>query len=216
MSDYIAFVQNHGLLALIIIAIIAVLTPLLTHFSENGWYIKTNTRYLSQLIEHSFFSHIHYWRNIGIDAVEIKDKGRNMIFKDLLHIQFRLFEIAMRNSISHNEVNTLTSLALKQHITREITHALTQCEMEARQMGIPDIVRNKFSKWNYRSILFLMNGIEGVFESVIYKNNTERLSALLSFVLAVFHATLLDAERTLQELNGELIGIAYKGFIVKQ
>ena len=215
MNGYVMVLEHHGFIALIVIVLLTVTTPALKQWVENTRYFKRRVDKVYHLAQHSFFSQIGYWRNIGIDAIQINDKGRSLISKDLLHIQFRVFETAMRNIIHYKQVGTLSQLALKQHITAEITQALKTCEMESRQIGIPDVVRIKFIQWHQRSISFLMNGIDDICSSSFYKNNPQRLNALLTIMLAAFHATLLDAERTLDELNGELTGITYKNITIE-
>ena len=47
--------------------------------------------------------------------------------------------------------------------------------------------------------------------SSFYENNVARLNGMLGLLLSAFHATIIGAERTLDDLNGDLAGLTYKG-----
>lgn len=211
MKEYVSMIDQYGLWTVAIAVILSVAIPLLKKWAERTTLFTRKTLKQSQLIKHSFFCSMDYWRKIGIDAIEIEEPARDLIFKDFLHIKFRVFDVGMREVVSNKEISKMRRIELKNYITNKITSAIKEYEQFAKDTGIPQVIIKKFSKWHSRSVSFVMDGIEDICMSSFYDNNVARLNGLLSLLLAAFHATIIDAERTLDDLNGDLAGLTYKG-----
>ncbi|MBC8410352.1 MAG: hypothetical protein H8E12_16770 [Rhodobacteraceae bacterium] len=92
---------------------------------------------------------------------------------------------------------------------------MTTYEEKCRAEGIPEAVIKKFNHWHEPRVKFTIDGIKSVCSSQFYRNNRSRLAACLDICTVTFHDTVLDAERTLTSLNGELKNLTYKGFTCK-
>lgn len=211
MKEYVSMIDQYGLWTVAIAVILTIAIPLLKRWAEKTTLFTRKTLKQSQLIKHSFFCSMDYWRKIGIDAIEIEEPARDLIFKDFLHIKFRVFDIVMREVVSNKDIPKMRRIELKDYMTKIVTASVKEYEQEAKDMGIPNPVIKKFAKWHSRSVSFVMDGIEDTCMSSFYENNVARLNGMLGLLLAAFHATIIDAERTLDDLNGDLAGLTYKG-----
>jgi len=87
-------------------------------------------------------------------------------------------------------------------------------EAEARRMGIPAVVIERFRYWHGPRIEHLRAEIGLVCESEWINEPSERAGFILSVVEQVMKATIIDAERTLASLNGALTGQVYRGVVI--
>lgn len=206
MKEYISMIDQYGLWTIAIAVTLSIAIPLLKKWIENTNFFTYKPLKQSQLIKHSYFSSMDYWRKIGIE-----EPARDLIFKDFLHIKFRVFDFAMHEVVGNKDISKMRRIELKSYIIKTVTAAIKEYEHETKEMGIPSAVIKKFAKWHNRSVSFIIDGIEDTCMSSFYENNVARLNGMLGLLLAAFHATIIDAERTLDDLNGDLKGLTYKG-----
>jgi len=149
-----------------------------------------------------------YWRDFKIDTIKLNDPGRQAIFRDLLHIKFRIFS---------NNIFQLKNV--DKYSEDELLEQIYECFKDMNeQFGIqttviPEIVVNKFIEWNKPTVNFVMLNVESICRSPIYNSNRERLEAIYALYTVMLETTILEAERSLNELNGELSGVEYKGIV---
>ncbi len=76
--------------------------------------------------------------------------------------------------------------------------------------GIPEKFIEKFNMWNARTTIFTKGCIDNICRSRYYPTNKDRFYAILNILMSAYESTILDGEKTLCSLNGELDGIVYK------
>ncbi len=159
-------------------------------------------------------SKLTYWIDFKIDSIHFADRGREMIFKDLLKIQMgeirdHIFDI--ENTPGFNDLNRKELYEL----IVECQHDMAKhCEETSLAAGIPAIVVEKFNKWHRSTSEYIIKSAEYITQSPVYRTNQDAICALYLLQTAMLEITIMEAERTLTELNGELTGVEYKGVIV--
>lgn len=153
-----------------------------------------------------------YWTDFKIDSIKLADPGREKIFKDMLKIKFKIFNDNIFN-INQGNMEKIDSMELLDRVfecfSRMRRLFITTCETN----NIPDIVIRKFLEWNKPTTEFVMLNVESICKSPIYTGNNERLEAIYSLYTVMLETTIVEAERSLNALNGELSGIEYKGIV---
>lgn len=70
--------------------------------------------------------------------------------------------------------------------------------------GVPNCYINKFNNWHSEHIKICIEGINSVISDKLYTNWKFKASTLLEHLYFIIQLTLLDAQRTLSQLNGDL------------
>ena len=83
------------------------------------------------------------------------------------------------------------------------------------EAGIPNVVIEKFNKWNEIRHEYILTTINDIYSSEVFNTTIEKEYAVLNLFMNSFYFVLMDAERTLKSLNGDLTGTMYKGKMVE-
>ena len=78
-------------------------------------------------------------------------------------------------------------------------------------MGIPEIVIRKFNEWNESRHDFILSAISDIDSSNVFDTVIGKEYTVLTTYTHSSYFTLMDAEKTLKSLNGDLTGTLYKG-----
>jgi len=78
-----------------------------------------------------------------------------------------------------------------------------------------NIVIPKFNKWCGTGYDLIIARIEEICESNLYVNNTSRNVVILLSYQIMLSLIILDASKTLNDLNGELSGLKFKGVLIE-
>lgn len=155
---------------------------------------------------------LDYWLDFKIQNMYINDPGRRQIFRDLMHIRYKVFKEHLER-LNKNDFNAMEPGAMYSKIVACLHDSIEESEMKAHEAGIPDVVVQKFKKWSGKNVEFTLKAIEMVCYSQVYGSNVLRMQAVYSLYTAMFEITIAEGERSLNELNGELNGVEYKGYV---
>jgi hypothetical protein len=159
-------------------------------------------------------SKLTYWREFKISSLEMDEYGRNMIFRDLLHIKFDAFHNNLTKIEDADDFETIDRRELYTRIVTCMHNIVEEYETHAKAEGIPSIVINKYKKWHSSSMDYTLKSAELISQSPIYKTNYDIMNAVYLLNISLLELTIAEAERTLSKLNGELTGIVYKGYTI--
>lgn len=163
------------------------------------------------LKNHMYFHKMGYMIKITIPTLPIDEPLRREIFRDFLDIKFRVFKKVFEEFINNGDIESLPQPDFQCKLQNAIVLGIQTYEQEARDRNIPEIVITKFNEWHKDTIASTETFIGNVTNSPWYSTNSQRLVAVLDFLVIAFHNTLLDAYTTLINLNGDLDVITYKG-----
>lgn len=171
----------------------------------------TYERIFKDLIRHPFFPAMRYAVKYRIPHLDIVEPCRKLIFRDLLRIKFTVFLDNVYAFTSRQDLNEISVEHFHEAVLTAVSVSIAEYEQKMREAGIPDIVIDRFGRWHQNTVDLIMELIENASNSRFYRDNNSRMIAILDWLQAAFQITLLDAEKTLGSLNGELDGIIYKG-----
>lgn len=204
---------NYGIygagLFLLIISILKYHTWILTKLQH---IVKEENYYRPKGV---LISKLTYWIDFRLGNIQLTDPARKQIFSDLLIINFRTIRNNLFKIEDNKDFDSLSSTQLYTSIIDCISNIRETYEKEASNNGIPEIVIKKFYKWHSSTIQYALISSEIICSSMVYSNNRDRMQAIYSMYIAILEITIAEAERSLNELNGELSGFEYRGLVCK-
>lgn len=177
---------------------------------------------ISSLLKHNYFTFMLYALNIRIKNLNFGSLSKTNIYRDLLQIKFKVFQTNIEqfvlNATLHKKDNQDPEI-LKEDLLTLLYTSINEYESKWRELNMDkekiEYIIDLFGKWHYKTINMVNSHIKRVFESDIYHNNAERISAILDVYTLAFEITLLDVETELKKLNGTINNINYNSKFFK-
>lgn len=151
-----------------------------------------------KLKKHQFFSLMRYWLNVEIDLLPITNPIKKRVVIKFLKIMFLTFEKNLINYITNME--KFDSKVLE----KLYLDSIVEYEEAAIHKFIPLVFVCKFREWHSTHVEIAFEAIRSIGESTFYDSSYEKAAATLDILLFVFRLTIVDAEKTINDLNGEL------------
>lgn len=160
---------------------------------------------------HPIFNDIRYYRDVKVPACHIGGPVRTIVFRDCLKIYYEVC-LQVIEEITEKEITNSNFLTINREI---VTDFLLRLKEALRNNEIPEKVIEKFCDWCGKRNEHLLNVISDIDSSSIIDLVVEKEYMVLSTIREIAYFVLLDAEKTLKTLNGELSGTKYKGLIIE-
>lgn len=160
---------------------------------------------------HPVFNKINGIIDTKLPITTIGGPVRTEIFRDVLTIFYEtaLYEIAAlldKNMTSENFLANNYNMA---------NSVIKDSSAKMRRAGIPDVVIEKFNTWNSPRHEYVLSTITDIDASDVFSSLVEKQYAALNLYMDSMYFVLMDAEKTLKNLNGDLTGAVYKGKVVE-
>jgi len=169
------------------------------------FYTKIELKHLisksGNLRTHVFFENIDYHLDYKIPRLQFKCEYRKRIFRKLLRIKFKHWKESMYTLI---DMTFIDNDDLRKKCLQEMAKCVNSYEEEWKKAGIPKVVIAKFAEWHYNKIELVRDTIPLIASSNLFTNQKEKLADILNLYTTLLTFTILDAEKSLRDLNGEL------------
>lgn len=159
-------------------------------------------------------SKLRYYLDFKIESLEMVEYGRTKIFRDLLRFKFESYEKIIVKIEEIENFDDLGRRELYNEIISTMAEITDEFEQKAKSEGIPSIVIHKYKSWRKSTLDYTLKNAEFITMSPIYKTNKDIMNAVYLLNIALLELTIAEAEKGLSELNGELTGLEYKGYII--
>jgi len=163
------------------------------------------------LSQHSFFLRMQYFLDFKINRLDFGCPVRNQMFRDLLQTKFIFWKNA---AVDICDIQACCDDELIRKITARLYNAVTGYEAQWSQCGIPDVVIEKFNQWHQARFEYMVSTVTIIISSNFFDSHQEKIADILYTFTSLLSITVIDAEKVLSELNGDLTGIEYKGKII--
>ena len=175
---------------------------------------------INKPVNHDFFNKIIYERDMKLPVIKLNHKGkycqgRTEIFKDMLRTKYTKWHDSTKQLMMCECLPKLTSTELHTKVISSIMLFVDDYEKSWKDEGIPEIVISRFKEWHEQHTTILVSAISSICVGQCFNTNEEKLNAVLEIHKALIILTVLDAENTLGNLNGELSGLKYKKFTMR-
>jgi hypothetical protein len=164
---------------------------------------------------HMFFQKVDYILRYKLPEITLKFKGeycegRTILFRDMLKIKFKVWQEHIRKACDNSQ-DSQTNTQIGQDFLKATVDLVDEYERLWEQDGIPQNIIQKFHKWHDNHAQIFIDAIESITGGSSFNSKKEVINAILEISNAMLLLTILDAEKTLGDLNGELTGMTYKG-----
>lgn len=211
-----------------IFTVMGIVAPIIITYLLYDKKKRSNSQHI-KLIYHPVLARLKAYKNyLNLDFT-IKNKGKEVVFKDLLI----------------NNIDTWSKTLYE--LAEEVESCIEECpfdadqecnklynvNMEYLQLGIErfgayyknsnytreeqdllDIVMGKFNKWYSHRIQYVENSLLLVCNSKFYGNCYTKQAVIFDMYLGMFADMLGDAEKTLNDINGDLTGRTFRGITI--
>ena len=178
--------------------------------SEEAEHIQYDS--VSALKElHPYFNKIDSILEVKLPITKIGGPVRTEIFHDTLRIFYKESKEITYNLLDKN----ITKDNFLSENTKALNNVVKESTEKMREQEIPEIVIEKFWEWNYKKHEYIASTLSDINSSSVFDSIVEKEYAALNLFQSTSYFVLMDAERTLKTLNGDLTGTTYKGKIIE-
>ena len=165
-----------------------------------------------KLNEHPIFPTLDTLCKTRIPNLKLGTAGRTLVFKDMLVSKNSIWKNVSIETIEDNSYVSNADFYNKN--IKRLNDGVIACEKAWQDLGIPQIVIDKFNEWHINRVKLITEDITMIAYSNFYHEYEEKKLAILDLYSLSLVMTVLDAERTLMHLNGALTGKVYKGVTI--
>jgi hypothetical protein len=160
----------------------------------------------SDLLTHDYFTKMKTYMTTRIPFLRIDGKERKACLIDFLLIKYRIFyEVTSAFCKSDAAADTADrGDKWVADFTEMLLDGVAAYEKEALDSGIPAIFLTCFNTHHSIRLTQCWDFMTSLAKSKYFPSNARRTEVMLDMLVVIFNATLIDAERTMDELNGEL------------
>lgn len=154
---------------------------------------------------------LNYIKNHDIKSVNIRCEKRKMIFIDFINFRINNF-IKMVEDTANKTMLKMDGEELYLYFKEKIYLCLEKADRDIISNNIPPVILEKYKLVEDDEVKILERFLRQVcFSKRVYGNNYERLFIILDFICVIVKMSVVNAESVIDELNGQLDGILYKG-----
>lgn len=160
---------------------------------------------------HPYFNKIDSILELKLPITKIGGPVRTEIFKDTLQI---FYEESKQITYALLDKNITKNNFLSENV-KALNDVVKKSTEKMREQQIPEVVIEKFWEWNYKRHDYIAGTLSDINSSTVFDSVIEKEYAALNLFQSTSYFVLMDAERTLKTLNGDLTGTTYKGKIIE-
>lgn len=214
ITEFLGYLQEYG----VSVTLIAMVLFFAFAFGQIGlkyWQERLKPTIATNPRNHAFFSTSQRLIDYNIPRMRISgDEARNALFRNMLTLKLTVWRQTMLNLVAR-DFSTLKTFEIKELFSKTIRDIIFSYEEDWKQDGVPEIVTKKFGKWHAPRLEAVSVSANSVFDGRSFVTPNGMLNAILCLQNALLVETIIDAERTLGDLNGELSGLLYKGLTLQ-
>lgn len=171
---------------------------------------------------HPIFNRLDFNKNIIISGFSLENKGKEKVFKDILLKHMEIYKVNLKTlsgqignaEISQEQIFNFTLNSLNNIIYSLNNFYKVEDEYTSQEKKVLKIVMDKYSLWNLDREQMFITRMQEICASNVYQNNNLKAYLVLDTFLYMINDTINDASRTLNNINGDLTGLKFKGVVI--
>lgn len=166
------------------------------------------------ITKHPIFTKYRFLINQRLKYINCHCILRKKIFCDLMTIRIEVYNKIVKEFSLRDDINQISIVEFQYAMRELMLQTLSVWKEKAKVEGIPQVVIDRFieSTEEIRESFFLF--VQSVSNSTYsYADNISRTSAVFDMLSAFEEALLIKLEESLDKMNGEISGSAYKGIV---
>jgi len=161
---------------------------------------------------HHIFPDLEMIANTTIKNASFGTEGRNELFRVMLSIKYRVFT-DLYKGIYDKFINT-EKINNDDFYNEHIQFAqklIATYEKEWEMKGIPKVVIDKFNEWHNPRLEMGIADRREIANSNLHKTGRCKTYAVSDLYCWIMKTALMDGEKTLRTLNGQITGLEFNG-----
>lgn len=214
--------MNDSIIKEIITTIGTVLVAFVTGmFSYKATKNKNNTKV--SIKQHSFFARTEALKGEVLRNFEIRNKGKETVFKEIIVAQLSIFNRVLRefaDSIEADNIKDETELYNRcisdfETIHRELYRFyLSNDSYTHDEKLVLEKIMNKYQNWNESMINHTKECILMICNSPFYSDINTKAAVILDSYMSITIDTINYAEKTFNNINGDLKGLCFREHVI--
>lgn len=160
---------------------------------------------------HPFFSTMDYLIDVKIPSILFKSQFKRVVFTDILTYLVRASQVVFKDFVANDSNFDTGHLEFRNNITKAMNQCHQRFVSDCEGSMIPREVMDSFHVWASPLTRFLFSATDNICQSKMYETNVDKTNTLLSINLAIYDEMISNIELYLEELNGDFVGLVYKG-----
>lgn len=160
---------------------------------------KQNNGKCTVSLEHPLFQKIDCALAYQIDRIDIAHLAKRNMTHTFLKLYFNEFKEGITGFVDtfDDSIDTMSFIVLYKE-------TLSKINKEALGLGIPEIFLNKYDEICKGKTEAVYISLENILRSHFYSQPDSKITAMMDILLSHLVYIILDAERTLNDLNGKM------------
>lgn len=186
------------------------------HFSEilAIFAKKSKQKTEKDIKNHQFFKDLQYRSaNVPQCLIAEVDRGKLIIATDLLKICYEVGNKCFGDWLTE-DISKWDISILKQRVLQTLQNVHNAQWESCKHYGIPDAFLRKFGAVNSLNQTYLGNNITAVLQTDLPLSVIDRLYIILNYLSTYYDLLITDMPKTVLSINGDLRGLAYKGYVI--
>lgn len=150
----------------------------------------------------------------------LSNKGKEIVFKDILCKHMDIFNFHAKTlcdkyiagNVSSGEELYVESVKVLDGILQDLrTFYVNDDRYYQQEKKVLDLVMSKYNHWNQERQMDMVSRMSEICNSAFYPTLNNKMVAILDALMFAMNDTVSDANKTLNNINGDLKGLVFKG-----
>lgn len=178
-----------------------------------GWTWWRRRKAAKSLSRHPFFAECAEKQRWARHLL-IEDDMRREAFQDLIGVKLGIWHHEMGHLVADLPIRTISAEELAVTLHAFVDRVVGTYTVAAKDRGIPAVIVDKFSTWHGPAVTGAHTFVDSICDSD-WHTPPEMMASFLSWMVAALEQTVVHAEETLADMNGEVNGMVYKGYVAQ-
>jgi hypothetical protein len=153
----------------------------------------------------------------------LDNKGKELVFKEVMLLKYKIFHDNLKElakatdacikNCPGQECNAIynRNIEVFERSIHEYNMHFQSNQYTQDERKCFEVVLEKFNKWHSQRVIDTKEAIEWICNNKFYTDCRTVQSIIFDWYIGAFVGTLTDADKTLNDINGDLKGLRFKG-----
>lgn len=215
-------IERYGIPLIITAVVLWFAIRYLNRRLDEGKHVQHGFPLDYSLQSHSILSTLEYFYTNTIHSIRFTNQFRNLLWTDFLTSYFQNMHEYVEQGL-RRDFYTLSKNQFKKEVTDWMIGLSPHCEKRVREALLSyfpanarvadpvGLIIKKFSTEFQHDHNIFYRHLSEFLETPVFPSNKQRLAAILYALKGFSLSVMLTCEHTLNDLNGDLLGLSYKG-----
>jgi len=165
------------------------------------FYTLFKRKEMKKLLSHPIFKKMECWRRVQINHIEITNIAKRNMIRVFLKLYIKQFQIILNEFVISEMYKT------PETIVPLYLDTLNKIEQLSSLQCIPSMFLDKYNELEKDHLNSIYSDIENIISSGFYQSYMDKSTAILDVFMYHFVFIILNSEKSLNQLNGQMENI---------